>query len=246
MPFLVVAGMDVDEVVHYTMHSLRHVYPTCGFQLMFPPPAVTLMGHWATKEDHSASTYDAARVSTELAYKANVAANVHRGWRPVEDGAIPQLPLVPLGVAEQVVMQERPVPLASRPKKRAKKSNAPAANPEDHRGVAAKEGLTSKYVLPEAVVQVINTKTKLVHLYNGSKKAVACSAWSCGTPGEPGPCAEFAGSASRWNTTHAVRFCINCHSVKAIQRMDGQVVVDNQPLASSDSSSSGSSGSSSS
>ena len=163
----------------------------------------------------------------------------------MEDGAIPQLPLVPLGVAEQLVLQEPSVPLASRPKKKAKKHNVPAAPPVDHTGNAEKEGLTSKYVLPEAIVQVLNTKTLLVHLYNGAKQAVACSAWSCGTPGKPGPNAEFAGSAARWKTEHAVRFCINCHSVKAIQRMDGQVVVDNQPLAFSESSFSESSSSSS-
>ena len=29
---LVVAGVPVDQVIQYTMHSLRHVYPTCGFQ----------------------------------------------------------------------------------------------------------------------------------------------------------------------------------------------------------------------
>ena len=48
-----------------------------------------------------ASVFDATRVSTELAYKADVAANVEKGWRPVGDGAIPRKPLVRLGVAAE-------------------------------------------------------------------------------------------------------------------------------------------------
>ena len=77
---LVVAGVVAEEAVSYSMHSARHVYPTCAFQLLFPPPAVTLMGHWALKEDKTAANYDGHRTATELAYKANVCANIHRGW----------------------------------------------------------------------------------------------------------------------------------------------------------------------
>ena len=128
---LVVAGMHIDDVVKYTMHSLRHVYPTCGFQLMFPPSAVTMMGHWAAKEDNMASLYNAARVSTELAYKANIAANVRAGWRPVEEGAIPEPPLVPLGV---VSPPTNAVPLASRPKRKAKAVAGKDTHPSDPTG----------------------------------------------------------------------------------------------------------------
>ena len=50
---LVMSGMEVEEVVRYSMHFCRHVYPTCAFQLLFPPPAVTLMGNWCAKTDKS-------------------------------------------------------------------------------------------------------------------------------------------------------------------------------------------------
>ena len=33
---LVVAGMRVEEATRYSMHSCRHVYPTCAYQLLFP------------------------------------------------------------------------------------------------------------------------------------------------------------------------------------------------------------------
>ena len=47
---LVVAGVEAEQAVKYSMHTARHVYPTFAFQLLFPPAAVTLMGHWAVKE----------------------------------------------------------------------------------------------------------------------------------------------------------------------------------------------------
>ena len=87
---LVTSGMKAEEAAKYTMHSCRHVYPTCAFQLLFPPPAVSLMGHWALKTDKNSSIYDSARTATELAYKQVVAANVRGGWRPVPHGSIPQ------------------------------------------------------------------------------------------------------------------------------------------------------------
>ena len=156
---LVVAGVPIDQVIQYTMHSFRHVYPTCGFQLMFPPSAVTLMGHWATKKDQMASVYDSTRVSTELAYKANIAANVHKGWRPVVDGTIPRGSLVPLGVAQQQDHQPA-APLASRPKKKARKRDDAPVLPAEHGGAEAATEARSTFDLPTSVIQVLNTKTK--------------------------------------------------------------------------------------
>ena len=94
---LVIAGVEAEEAVKYSMHSARHVYPTCAFQLLFPPAAVTLMGHWAVQEGKMASQYDSQKTATEFAYKANVCANVQRGWRPVSEGCVPEAPRVPLG-----------------------------------------------------------------------------------------------------------------------------------------------------
>ena len=75
------------------------------------------MGHGAAKEDNRASLYNAARVSTELAYKSNIAANVQAGWRPVEEGANPEPPLCPLGVVSPPTTA---VPLAARSERKAK------------------------------------------------------------------------------------------------------------------------------
>ena len=56
---LVLAGMRFEDATRYSMHSCKHVYPTCAYQLLFPGPAVTLMGHWAPDTDKSSSVYDA-------------------------------------------------------------------------------------------------------------------------------------------------------------------------------------------
>ena len=86
---LVLAGVVAEEAIIFSMHSARHVYPTCAFQLLFPPAAVTLMGHWAVKEGKMASVYDSQKTATEFAYKANVCTDVQRGWRPAAEGCVP-------------------------------------------------------------------------------------------------------------------------------------------------------------
>ena len=94
---LVIGGLRADDAMLYTMHSCRHVYPTSAFQLLFPPAAVTLMGHWSVKSDKMAVVYDGHRTATEMAYKACVSRNIQAGWRPVEEGCVPAPPLFPLG-----------------------------------------------------------------------------------------------------------------------------------------------------
>ena len=101
---LVLGGLGPEMATVYTMHSCRHVYPTLAFQLMFPPAAVTLMGHWSFSTDRMATVYDEHRTSTELAYKANICGNVKLGWRPVEEGCVPDPPLVPLTVGGHPVV----------------------------------------------------------------------------------------------------------------------------------------------
>ena len=234
---LLIAGMPVDDVVRYTMHSLPHVYPTCGFQLMFPPPAVTLMGHWATKADRMASVYDATRVSTELAYKANIAANVHAGWRPVSDGTIPRLLLVPLGRVGP------PTSLPEPPKKKKKMTEdtgnvTPLLLPE-HGGADAQAELQTSYCLPKGVLRVMNNKSKLVHLYSPKTRSVACSAWDAGTPTVPTKSAEFVSMAVLWDAKrHAVRCCLSCQSLQAVKRLGGTIRIGDEEIAGSDTSAS--------
>ena len=235
---LVITGMPVDEVVRYSMHSLRHVYPTCGFQLMFPPSAVTLMGHWASKVDRMASVYDATRVSTELAYKANIAVNVQAGWRPVSDGDVPKPPLVPYGLSVP-----SSAPIATRPKKKAKKDSKPIdLSPVQCVHLRGAQEANSRYRLPEGVVQVMNEKSRLIHLYCPRSERVACAAWNAGTPENPTTNADFASSSGRWDPiVHDVRFCVNCHALRTISKLGGSFFCDNEAVQASDSSSSESS-----
>ena len=92
------------------MHSCRHAYPTSAFQLLFPPAAVTLMGHWSVKADNMSVVYDGHRTATELAYKHCVAKNIRSGWRPVGEGCVLTPPLFPLSGTQPVPRQ---VPVAS-------------------------------------------------------------------------------------------------------------------------------------
>jgi hypothetical protein len=242
---LVLVGMEAEQAVRFTMHSCRHVYPTCAFQLLFPPAAVTLMGHWACKADRMATVYDGHKTSTELAYKANVCMNVRDGWRPVPDGEVPKQPLYPLGGIA------RPSVVATPPAAESHEESVLDADfqcvpllREEHQGSEARGSVMSKYSLPEHIIQVFNTKTSTVHLSEGD--GTACRAWRCGSPDDPVKTAEFATSSSRWTSDNPVNFCLSCHSVKVVSRLGGALIVHGEALEPSESSASESSSSSSS
>ena len=196
------------------------------------------MGHWASKVDRMASVYDATRVSTELAYKANIAANVQAGWRPVNDGDVPKPPLVPYGLSVP-----SSAPIATRPKKKAKKDSKPIdLSPVQCVHLRGAQEANSRYRLPEGVVQVMNEKSRLIHLYCPRSERVACAAWNAGTPENPTTHADFASSSGRWDPiVHDVRFCVNCHALRTISKLGGSFFCDNEAVQASDSSASESS-----
>ena len=165
-----------------------------------------------------------------------------RGGVLLETEPFPK-PLVPLGVAAEQTLPEPAAPLDSRPKKKAKKQDSSTTLVDaEHRGAGAQLEVSSKYDFPPGVVQVLNTKTKLVHLWGSARASIACAAWECGSPDTPGERAEFATSASRWDSRrHPYRFCINCHSIAAVKRLGGRVLVAGAPVEDSDSGSEGSS-----
>ena len=223
---LVMTGMDADTAVLFTLHSARHVYPTCAFQLLFPPAAVTLMGHWAVKEDKMASIYDGHKTATELAYKANVCNNVQRGWRPVPEGTVPQPAMVPLGCQHALRPLDGSHPGGASLPEVAHPVSDDASSPflppsEGFKGEVARNEVLSRFSLPEHTVQVLNTRTVTVHLSGG--EGTWCNAWKCGSKDSPASSAEFARDSTRWTSQNKVAFCRNCHSLRTVSKMGGGV-----------------------
>ena len=198
------------------------------------------MGHWAAKADKISSGYDGARTATELAYKAIVAQNVRDGWRPVPHGSIPNKALYPfgggVGCAPPPASIASPVVLAARPKKKPKVKDAEEAPVST---VAGLGGVTSapRYIFPFGVVQVLNERTKTVHLSPGL--GTACNAWRCGSSTSPATNAEFASGTQRWSPMlNPYRFCLACYSAKRLKRLGATLRVAGEDLEGSESSSS--------
>ena len=224
------------------------------------------MGHWSAKADKSSGVYDGARTATELAYKSNVAENVRAGWRPVPHGNIPQKPLVPLSeAAVSHVSTPSVVPgLAAKAKPKPSMSGSPQEKrgyamagdalslidqgnwsivDKEEGGVGAAAG--AQHVFPGNVVQVLNERTKMVHLSSG--EGVACNAWRCGTAEQPAKGACFAASTTRWSPElNPFAFCRGCYSVRCLGRLGGKLKVNDKELELASSGASSSSGSSSS
>ena len=94
--------------------------------------------------------------------------------------------------------------------------------------VAEIEKLT-EHSFPESVVQVLNEKTKMVHLFNGGgdggRVTAACGCWKCGSPDEPGRFSEFAKSALRWSPSRSpFSFCRQCYSARVVGRLGGRIL----------------------
>jgi hypothetical protein len=205
------------------------------------------MGHWAPKADRSSTGYDGARTATELAYKANVAANVRLGWRPVAEGCVPSRPLVPLSGDAIPPLPEGHESSYVSPRKSDSDippdwqvlEKAPKPKGDDH--ALALFG----YVFPANVVQVLNTKTKMVHLSGGS--GVACNCWKAGTPDVPSASAEWAAGTTRWSPDLSpYTFCFGCHGAKGLAKLGAKLRAADTVLSDTDSSKSESSSSSSS
>ena len=90
-------------------------------------------------------------------------------------------------------------------------------------------------VVPAGVVQVLNCRTKTVHLC--ATTGTACNSWGCGSPLEPHKQADFAQSTTRWGSDAAVNFCRQCYSLRVISRIGGTLRVEGTDVGSSSSSS---------
>ena len=218
---LVISGMKAEEAAKFTMHSCRHTYPTYAFQLLFPPPAVTLMGHWAAKADGVSSSYDGARTATELAYKAIVARNVRSGWKPVPHGSIPNEAVYPF----QGISNFPPHPST------AASCAEPVGEMECVPAKGKSEDIMSvpRYVFPPGVVQVLNKRTNTVHL--SRHKGTACGSWRCGDAKSPSENAEFASGTQRWTPQrNPFRFCLGCYGAQGLKKLGAKLRVGDSDI----------------
>ena len=129
-----------------------------------------------------------------------------------------------------------PVVLAARPKKKPKVNTAEEAPVST---VAWLGGVTSDplYIFPFGVVQVLNERTKTVHLSPGL--GTACNAWRCGSTTSPASNAEFPGGTQRWSPMlNPYRFCLACYSAKGLKKLGATLRVSGEDLEGSESSSS--------
>ena len=93
-----------------------------------------------------------------------------------------------------------------------------------------------KFDLPCGVVQVLNTKTGMVHL-SLNASGTFCNSWVCGSRDLPSMAAELAETSTRWLPgTSAHRFCLGCHSSKTLSKNGGALLLEGQVLEASSSS----------
>ena len=222
-------GLKAEAAAVYTLHSCRHTYPTYAGQLLMPPEAVSLMGHWETKHKMP-SEYESTRISHELAFKSYVVENVQKGWLPVDEGSVPNPPVV---CRPGYAFEPGPTAAARDSGDTQVSKGVPGDDTvlkEKYKGEAELLA-SSHFVLPLDVVQVLNMKTNTVHLTTGDQSA--CRSWMCGVPGNPHPQAEYSKSSDRWTVSSAVHFCRQCYALKTVSRLGGTMRVDGDEVTSS-------------
>ena len=70
--------------VQVTMHACRRLLPTLAGQMLMSIESRRVLGHWGPQSAEP-QRYDNFRCVSELAYKAQVSANVVAGWQPGAD-----------------------------------------------------------------------------------------------------------------------------------------------------------------
>ena len=175
--------------------------------------------------------YDSSDCCVELTWKEYVRANYAAGWRMCSDGAVASRAKVPLAcpdtrdVSTIVPSPELEVPNHSGPRT----DGMPYL-----KGAEAQVRLSAEFMLPESVVQVLNSKTSTVHLYTDDCKAV-CGGWVCGFPSEPTANAEFAKDFYTWNgACGPFAFCTVCFRDSTYARLGALPNLEEFVLSESD------------
>ena len=194
-------GLDSRSACTFTMHSFRHLLPTCAFQLGVPEPEVEAMGQWGNKAS-TARLYDSVALASELSTKTWIISNLSAGWRPVRAGSIPSPPQVLRMAALPSAPPSHVLPPADWAK----------------RGEICMRQLNAEFKLRPSVRQVVGTSA-LVHLYCvfGSRSMTLCKRWTCGPFENPVKGAVFSADPNFFDNDK-YGFCERCYSKAVFER----------------------------
>lgn len=93
---------------------------------------------------------------------------------------------------------------------------------------------TARYEFHLGVVQVLNERTKTMHLSPG--EGTACNSRKCGLAAVPAKAAEFAHGTMRWSPELTPQcFCLSCHGSRGIKREGATLRVAGEDVPSSES-----------
>ena len=91
-------GLPATAALEFSLHSMRHTFPTCARQLGLDGETVNTMGVLAGAFPMPAR-YDSIACASELLPKSYIARNIASGWRPSDRGAHLSPPVFPWGAA---------------------------------------------------------------------------------------------------------------------------------------------------
>ena len=86
------------------------------------------------------------------------------------------------------------------------------------KGVDAFSTITSKYTTPDGVCQVMNRRTRVVHLYDFGESSV-CASWKCGVPDVYAKHADFGRNSTCWFEASECGFCVLCYSERSMLKL---------------------------
>ena len=228
---LVILGMQAPQACAFTMHSFRHVMPTCAFQLKLAEPEVKAMGQWGSKPA-IARQYDAAMIANELAAKDWVIQNLSAGWRPVSAGYLPKRAAVPWDAAfaaptsgTQCCGEDPPV-RAKIADEAELEEEPPLAVPvlpsvvSTMRGWSAMADITGAFKFNSSVRQVVG-RAGLVHLYCEDlvEGISLCKRWKCGSTSSPAKLVKFSEDSNEYDQSSLFGFCELCYSRSMASRI---------------------------
>ena len=204
---LISFGLSAQRACVFTMHSFRHLLPSCAFQLKMAEPDVKSMGQWGATPT-IARQYDSAMVAAELASKDWIVQNLAGGWRPVSAGHVAPPAIVPW--LQSLALSS--VPSSCCPSVPCEVVKAPNLKVADkahkRRGEEAMHRMNRLYVLKPQVKQV-RYKYGLVHLTRG-KSMTLCKLWRWGADKHKKDIV-FSSQPNEWDEDVRLGFCEKCY-----------------------------------
>ena len=206
---LILAGMEADAAIKFTLHSWRHLVPTMSRQLRLPEAEQIEIGHWSTGSAMPRK-YDVAACVTELSAKQAILNAVANGWQVADPGCVAMPP--PPTCAANSVPGASANPTAKKPgcfaKSGIRKPNA--APPLQTFAKLTRVPETSACLL-DIGRQVTHLHTGRIHLWRAGDYTI-CNSWKCGSPENAAGPASFIPPGKCLNDTPLTPHCRSCYS----------------------------------